>query len=274
MYLGIDIGSSSSKAALVNEDRELAGTRVVNLGTGTQGIQTALGELYETAGISPDQVRYTVVTGYGRLLYGDADKQITEITCHAKGIHFLMPQARTVVDIGGQDSKIIRMDENGGVQNFVMNEKCAAGTGRFLEVMARVLGCGIGELSALADQATKDVAISSVCTVFAESEVISQLSQGAHPNDVAKGALRAVAKRVAGLCGRVGVEEAVAMSGGVALNPCMVAVLAQELGKTVTAAPNAQAVGAIGAAILAWEQFHKNADPAVSAPQSAAKTQR
>lgn len=257
MYLGIDIGSSSSKAALLSEEREIAGTRVVNLGTGTQGIQTALSELYAKAQITPEQVLYTVVTGYGRLLYTGADKQITEITCHAKGIHFLMPQVRTVVDIGGQDSKVIRMDENGNVQNFVMNEKCAAGTGRFLEVMARVLGCSIDQLSGLAAQATEDVAISSVCTVFAESEVISQLSQGAHPNDVARGALRAVAKRVAGLCGRVGVEETIAMSGGVALNRTMVEVLGQELGKTVLPAPDSQAVGAIGAAILAREQYHK-----------------
>ncbi len=258
MYLGIDIGSSSSKAALLNEEKVIVGTRVVNLGTGTKGIQTALSELYDQAGIAPGQVRYTVVTGYGRLLYGEADKQITEITCHAKGIHFLMPQVRTVVDIGGQDSKVIRMDGGGNVQNFVMNEKCAAGTGRFLEVMARVLGCSIGELSDLAARATRDVAISSVCTVFAESEVISQLSQGQHPDDVARGALRAVAKRVAGLCGRVGVEDAVAMSGGVALNRTMVEVLGQELDRTVIPAPDSQAVGAIGAAILAREQYHKS----------------
>ena len=257
MYLGIDIGSSSSKAALLNEEGAIVGTRVVNLGTGTQGIQTALDELYEQADISPGQMLYTVVTGYGRLLYTKADKQITEITCHAKGIHYLMPDVRTVVDIGGQDSKVIRMDSGGTVQNFVMNEKCAAGTGRFLEVMARVLGCSIGDLSCLAAQATQDVAISSVCTVFAESEVISQLSQGQHPNDVARGALRAVAKRVAGLCGRVGVEDSVAMSGGVALNQTMVEVLSQELGRPVVPAPDSQAVGAIGAALLAREQYRK-----------------
>lgn len=257
MYLGIDIGSSSSKTALVNDDQEIVGTRVVNLGTGTQGVQTALRELYAAAGIAEEAVRYTVVTGYGRLLYPAADKQITEITCHAKGIHFLMPEVRTVVDIGGQDSKVIRLDAAGTVQNFVMNEKCAAGTGRFLEVMARVLGCTLGDLSGLAEQSTEDVAISSVCTVFAESEVISQLSQGAHPTDVAKGALRAVAKRVTGLCGRVGVEDVIAMSGGVALNAAMVQVLREELGRNVVPAPDSQAVGAIGAAILAREQYRK-----------------
>lgn len=257
MYLGIDIGSSSSKAALLDDEQRIIGTKVVNLGTGTQGIQEALRSLYEEAGISPEAIRYTVVTGYGRLLYKHADRQITEITCHAKGVHFLMNKVRTVVDIGGQDSKVIRLDEDGNVRNFVMNEKCAAGTGRFLEVMARVLGCSIGDLSKLAAQSEEDIAISSVCTVFAESEVISQLSQGAHPNDVARGALRAVAKRVAGLCGRVGVEPEVAMSGGVALNSAMVKILSEELGIDVIAAPDSQAVGAVGAAILAREQYMK-----------------
>ncbi len=264
MYLGIDIGSSSSKAALLDDERRILGTKIVNLGTGTKGVYEALENLYAEAGITRADVRYTVVTGYGRLLYKDADRQITEITCHARGMHFLMPQVRTVVDIGGQDSKVIRLDGDGTVRNFVMNEKCAAGTGRFLEVMARVLGCPIGELAVLAAQATKDVAISSVCTVFAESEVISQLSQGAHPNDVACGALRAVAKRVAGLCGRVGMEPEVAMSGGVALNATMVRILGEELGCDVTPAPDCQAVGAIGAALLAGE-FYRKANPVETA---------
>jgi len=257
MYLGVDIGSSSSKVALLSGEKKLLSTKVVNLGTGTKGVQTALDELRAEVGIPAEQILYTVATGYGRLLYKGADKQLTEITCHAKGISYLMSHVRTIVDIGGQDSKVIRIDDSGKVVNFAMNEKCAAGTGRFLEVMARVLGCKIEELSELAAQSTQDVAISSVCTVFAESEVISQLSQGAHPNDVACGALRAVAKRVAGLCSRVGVVEQIAMSGGVALNSAMVDILAAELGYPVTPAPNAQAAGAVGAAVLARELYEK-----------------
>lgn len=254
-FLGIDIGSSSSKAALVDEDEKIVCTRIVNMGTGTKGIQMALSELYQEADVGLDEIGYIVVTGYGRMTYDKADKQITEITCHAKGIYHLMDGVRTVIDIGGQDSKVIRMDECGSVLNFIMNEKCAAGTGRFLEVMARVLGCSISELSDLAEKAENDVSISSVCTVFAESEVISQLSQGAHPNDVARGALRAVAKRVAGMCGRMGVEDKVAMSGGVALNQSMVTVLSEELGRRVIPAPNPQAVGAIGAAFIARDLY-------------------
>lgn len=257
MFLGIDIGSSSSKAALIAQDGRIVGTKVVNLGTGTAGIQTALETLFQETGVSEADVKCRVVTGYGRLLYPNADKQITEITCHAMGIHYLMKDVQTVIDIGGQDSKVIRMDEQGNVQNFVMNEKCAAGTGRFLEVMARVLGCQISQLSELAAKSTRVVPISSVCTVFAESEAISQLAGGAHPNDVARGALRAVAKRVAGLCGRIGIEGQVCISGGVALNRSLVEVLSEELHRSVTPAPNAQAVGAIGAAIFARELYLK-----------------
>lgn len=258
MFLGIDIGSSSSKAALLSQDGTVIGTAIVNLGTGTSGIQNALTALFQKANVSQEQVRYTVATGYGRLLYQAADKQITEITCHARGVHFLMGDVLTVIDIGGQDSKVIRMDTTGSVQNFVMNEKCAAGTGRFLEVMARVLDCDIGDLSDLAAQSTKDVPISSVCTVFAESEAISQLAGGAHPNDVARGAMRAVAKRVAGLCGRVGISGRPVVSGGAALNGSLVAALGEELGCPVVPAPAPQAVGAIGAAVIARELCAKH----------------
>lgn len=257
MFLGIDIGSSSSKAALIDDDKRLLGTRVVNLGTGTKGIQVALEDLYREVNAGQEDVKYTVATGYGRMLYGAADKQITEITCHAKGIHYLVSHARTIIDIGGQDSKVIRIDDYGSVQNFMMNEKCAAGTGRFLEVIARVLDCSIENLSGLAAGSAEEVPISSVCTVFAESEVISQLSQGADPKDVARGALKSVAKRVAGLAGRIGVENKVVMSGGVALNHTMVEILSEELGMEVESAPDSQAVGAIGAAVCAYDTYRK-----------------
>ena len=155
MYLGIDIGSSSSKAAILNEQKELVAVSAVNLGTGTNGIETAFTQALIQAGICEDEIKYTVATGYGRLKYARADKQITEITCHAKGSVFLDYNAKTIIDIGGQDAKVIKLDANGKVENFVMNEKCAAGTGRFLEVMARVLGCSLTELSTLGEKATK-----------------------------------------------------------------------------------------------------------------------
>ncbi len=257
MYLGIDIGSTSTKAALIDGSGNLTGQKVVNIGTGTNGLDLVLRELYRETGVDPSEVIYTVATGYGRLLCSVADKQITEISCHAKGVSYLVKGASTIIDIGGQDSKVIRLDPQGRVVNFAMNEKCAAGTGRFLEVMARVLGSSLDELSELAGASTREVQISSVCTVFAESEVISHLSMGARREDVAKGALVSIAKRVAGLCKRVGVEPRVVMTGGVALNENMVAAMSRELGEAVQAAPCTQAVGAIGAALFAMETAMK-----------------
>ncbi|MDR2156936.1 MAG: acyl-CoA dehydratase activase [Clostridiales Family XIII bacterium] len=255
MYLGIDIGSSSSKAAILDAGKTLVASCVVNMGTGTNGPGDVLAEALRLAGIDRGDVRYTVATGYGRILYDAADKQITEISCHAKGIHYLMEEGvRTVVDIGGQDAKVIKLDAGGSVVDFVMNEKCAAGTGRFLEVMARVLGCGIQELSDLAGQARNDIPISSVCTVFAESEVISRLASGAAREDVAKGAHASIAKRISGMCNRIGYAPIIAMSGGVALNRNMVKMLGNELGEPVVASPHPQEVGAIGAAVYAYER--------------------
>lgn len=255
MFLGIDIGSSSSKAVLIDSDQRILGEAALNLGTGSNGIRQVLDEVYAKCGITPEDVLYRVVTGYGRTVYKDADTQITEISCHAKGVAHLYPQARTVVDIGGQDAKVICLNENGGVTDFVMNDKCAAGTGRFLEVMARVLNCGIYELSTLARQSTKGSSISSTCTVFAEAEVISQLSVGSRPEDVARGALVSVVKRVCGQAGRVAVVPQVVMTGGVALIHEVVAILAQELGSPVLIPPNPQTMGALGAALFAREKY-------------------
>ena len=150
MYLGLDIGSSSLRWSFWGRQGEILAAQVVNLGTGTKGVHQALEAAYAQAGAGPEGVRYAVVTGYGRMTYQGADKQITEISCHAKGVRHLSPEARTIVDVGGQDTKVIRLNDQGGVENFVMNDKCAAGTGRFLEVMARVLDCPIQSLAQLA----------------------------------------------------------------------------------------------------------------------------
>jgi (R)-2-hydroxyacyl-CoA dehydratese activating ATPase len=253
MFLGIDIGSSSSKAVIIDEQRKILGQAVINTGAGTQGPDKAVVAALLEAGIDHMQIKASVVTGYGRITYGKADKQITEISCHARGTAHLMPNARTVIDIGGQDAKVIRLNENGKVENFVMNEKCAAGTGRFLEVMARILDCGIEGLASLSEKATEEIIISNTCTVFAESEVISQLAAGAKRENVAKGAHKAVAKRVAGLGGRVGMAPDVVMTGGVALNKGVVAALEKEIGEKIAVADNPQMIGAIGAALYALE---------------------
>lgn len=253
MYLGIDIGSSSSKAVVITEEKKVIGKAVVNTGAGTQGPEKAVTAALLAAGLDRGQIKATVVTGYGRITYGRADKQITEISCHARGTAHLIPDARTVIDIGGQDAKVIRLDANGKVENFAMNEKCAAGTGRFLEVMARILDCGIDNLAGLSASATEEIVISNTCTVFAESEVISQMAAGAKRENVAKGAHKAVAKRVAGLGGRVGIVPRVAMTGGVALNRGVVAALEKEIGESIVVADDPQLMGAIGAALFASE---------------------
>ena len=253
MFLGIDIGSSSSKAVIINEQKKILGMAVINTGAGTQGPDKAVAAALKEAGIRREKIKASVVTGYGRIMYDQADKQITEISCHAKGVAHLMPSARTVIDIGGQDAKIIRLDANGKVDNFVMNEKCAAGTGRFLEVMARILDCGIDNLAELSESATEEIIISNTCTVFAESEVISQMASGAKRENVAKGAHRAVAKRVAGLGSRVGIMPGVVMTGGVALNKGVVDALEKEIGEKIVVAENPQLMGALGAALFASE---------------------
>ena len=255
MYLGIDIGSSSSKVVILNQDVEIVAHSVVNMGTGTDGLNQALKDAFGQCRLAMEDIKYTVATGYGRMTCKLADTQITEISCHAQGVVQLMQGVKTIIDIGGQDSKVIRLDENGRTINFMMNDKCAAGTGRFLEVMSRVLGCGIGELSDLADQGTTDIQISSTCTVFAESEVISQLSKGSSRADVARGAHLSVAKRITGMCNRVGIEPRVVMTGGVALNENMVKAMARELKMSVEATPFPQLMGALGAAVFAHERY-------------------
>lgn len=257
MFLGIDIGSSSTKAAVLNERKELLAVSVKNLGTGTDAYEEVTAEVLRQAGVKTADIEFTVVTGYGRVNYKNADKQITEITCHAKGVNYLTRDARTIVDIGGQDAKVIKLDGNGNVSNFVMNEKCAAGTGRFLEVMARVLGCDLDDLSALASQADKEVSINNVCTVFAESEVISRLAAGENRANVARGANVAIAKRVMGMCNRVGYEAKVVMTGGVALNNNLVEALSREMKCGIEVVPHCQAAGAVGAAVFAQEYFYK-----------------
>lgn len=253
IFLGIDIGSASSKAVLIQSNGQILARAVEQMGVGTEGSQLVIRKVLEAANISKERICRTVATGYGRNRYPDADLQITEISCHGKGISYLEPGARTVIDIGGQDAKVIRLSECGIVENFVMNEKCAAGTGRFLEVMARILHCGIDQLSQLAAQAENSVTISNTCTVFAESEVISQLASGASKADAAKGILLSIARRIAGLANRIGVVSPVVMSGGVALNQAVVTMISAELRCPVHAVRDPQTAGALGAALYALE---------------------
>ena len=256
MYtLGIDIGSTSSKAVILKDGSEIAAKCVVSLGTGTAGPTQAYETVFSQAGLQPEDIGYSIVTGYGRMKYDKADEQLSELSCHAMGVHFLQPQVRTVIDIGGQDAKALQVGRNGRLQNFVMNDKCAAGTGRFLEVMAKILDVDISDMGRISLDSTKEVSISSTCTVFAESEVISQLSENEPIPDIVAGIHRSVAKRVAGMALRIGCEPEIAMSGGVALNGGVVREMEKELGMKVHVHPDCQLAGAIGAALYAWEKI-------------------
>ena len=196
MYvMGIDIGSASSKAVILKDGRELAASAVVQAGTGTSGPDRVLKEIFEQSGLKRSDIACITGTGYGRYSLEIADKQVSEISCHAKGIHFMLPNVRTILDIGGQDVKAIAIDENGNVNNFFMNDKCAAGTGRFLDVMARILEIDVSEMAAWDERSQEEVTVSSTCTVFAESEVISLLSQKYKKEDIIRGIHNSVISR-------------------------------------------------------------------------------
>lgn len=257
LTLGIDIGSTSSKAVILRNGSETLGHAVVPLGTGTAGPEQVLRQVFDQTGLTQEQMACTIATGYGRLRCACADQQISELSCHAKGVHFLLPQVRTIIDIGGQDAKALRVDAGGRLLDFQMNDKCAAGTGRFLEVMARVLNVPLEQLGDVSAEAEHPTRISNTCTVFAESEVISHLSSGEPIANIVAGIHASVAKRVAGMVSRIGMEPAFAISGGVALNGGVVRALESELGAEVTAHPWCQLAGALGAALLAWETIQK-----------------
>ena len=252
--LGIDVGSTASKCIMLKDGKEIVAKSLIHVGAGTTGPQRAIDAVLQEAGMKREDVSFVLATGYGRnSLEGFADHQMSELSCHAKGASFLFPEVRTVIDIGGQDVKVLRV-ENGAMTNFQMNDKCAAGTGRFLDVMARILEVDVNDLGTLGSQSTKYVGISSTCTVFAESEVISQLARDTDKRDIINGIHLSVAGRVAGLAHRVGVQDQVVMTGGVAQNIGVVKALEDQLGHKVHTSPLTQYVGALGAALFAYKK--------------------
>jgi predicted CoA-substrate-specific enzyme activase len=252
--LGIDVGSTASKCIILKDGKEIVGKSLIDVGAGTSGPNRAIEAVLEDAGLKKEDMAFTLATGYGRtsLMDGIADKQMSELSCHAKGAYFLFPKVHTVIDIGGQDVKVLRV-EDGVMTNFQMNDKCAAGTGRFLDVMARVLEVEVSDLGRLGAMSKKQVGISSTCTVFAESEVISQLSMGTDKCDIIAGIHRSVAHRVTGLAHRIGVMPDVVMTGGVAQNQGVVDALEAELGVKIYTSPLTQYNGALGAALMAYQ---------------------
>lgn len=251
-FAGIDSGSTSTDVVILDKNREIVTGVILPTGAGAAiGAERALEEALKSAKLNREDIDAIVTTGYGRTAIKNGDQSITEITCHARGAHYLDPEVRTVVDIGGQDSKVIRLDETGAVANFVMNDKCAAGTGRFLEMMARTMEMSLEELSMTGLEYKEDITISSMCTVFAESEVVSLIAQNKEKDDIVHGLNKAVAAKTAALARRVGGEEKYMMTGGVSKNKGLVKTLEERLETTLVVSDKAQLCGALGAALFA-----------------------
>ncbi len=257
MYvLGIDSGSTSTNAVIMDQDRTIKAFSVVRTGAKSgESADRVLKEVLEKAGLSRADIAWIVSTGYGRVSIPFADENVTEISCHGKGAHYFNPKIRTILDIGGQDSKAIRLSEQGEVKDFVMNDKCAAGTGRFLEMIARTLEISLDELGAIALTSTENIEITSMCSVFAESEVISLIANNKEKNDIANGVCGAIANKAYGLLRRVGLEPDFMMTGGVAKNPGVVRAVEQKLGAKLYICEEPEIVGATGAALYALEQI-------------------
>jgi predicted CoA-substrate-specific enzyme activase len=248
---GIDIGSITAKAAIV-EDGKILGTKVIFTGYNAEAAGTKVyEELLREKSLDKSAVEKIISTGYGRNSVNFADKSFTEIMCHAAGAYHLDKKVRSIIDIGGQDSKAILLDEDGKVKNFVMNDKCAAGTGRFLEVMARALEVDLDEFGEISVKSEKPSKISSLCTVFAESEVISLIARGEKRKDIIAGIHESIASRVASMSARIGLIEPLMITGGVARNSGVVKALGKRLNMKIEVLPYAQVTGAIGAAFLA-----------------------
>lgn len=254
--LGVDSGSTSTDAVIVDGSGAIVASVIVPTGAkASAGAQRAIDEVLGQAGLTNDELTLRIATGYGRNAIEGMDSAITEITCHAHGAHFLAPDARTIIDIGGQDSKVIHLDEAGGVTNFVMNDKCAAGTGRFLEATARAMELSLAEFCRVGLDWKHDVKISSMCTVFAESEVVSLVADDTPIAGIVHGLDMSVAGKTASLAKRVKAEPPYLMTGGVAQNVGVVRALEDVLGAPVATHEDSQLCGAIGAALLGLESL-------------------
>lgn len=255
-FIGVDIGSVSTKVVLLKKGSEINFKNYKIAPTGANGNNTAkelLEKILKEENLGLKDIEKILATGYGRVSVDFTDLTKTEISCHAKGAKFLFPKTKTIIDIGGQDSKAIKLAENGNVLDFVMNDKCAAGTGRFLEVMSHALQINLNEFGSLHEKSKNLIEISNICTVFAESEIISLIHEGVKKEDIIKGLNYSVAKRALTLLKRVNYEEEVTMTGGVAKNFGVVRALEDLLKLKLNVPDNPQIIGAIGAALYAIE---------------------
>ena len=257
MYiLGIDSGSTSTNAVIINKNKEIIASKVIRTGAkSTNSAERILHDILEISNLRKEDLTGIISTGYGRVSIPFADESVTEISCHAKGAHFLNPAVHTILDIGGQDSKAIRLNDQGEVADFVMNDKCAAGTGRFLEMMAKTLEISTEELGPVSLNWKEDIEISSMCSVFAESEVISLIAQNKEISDITHGLHKAIAGRAMSLIRRVNPKGQYMMTGGVAKNAGVVKVLEELLGEKIFISEEPEITGALGAALFGLERL-------------------
>jgi predicted CoA-substrate-specific enzyme activase len=269
---GVDVGSTQTKAVVMSDNggRSILSRALVDTGANVRkAAETAFLLACHNAEIVPAAVGFVVGTGYGRYNISFGNAQLTEISCHARGAHFICPTTRTVIDMGGQDAKAISVGSDGQVMDFVMNDKCAAGTGRFLANAADVMGIGLDEIGPLSQRGTRPVRIATVCTVFVESDILSYLAQGKKAEDIMSGVHLAIAKRTLSLARRVPIEPDITMTGGVARNVGMVRALEEVLGTRMQVSPDAHYMGAIGAAVFALEKTDQSFEFATWSPEHA-----
>jgi len=257
-FAGIDIGSRGAKSVILEDDK-IAAYYIGD--TGPDSVATAWQTFHGSAdqlGLKVEDMAYIVATGYGRVLVPFAHANISEISCHAKGAHWMLPSVRTILDMGGQDCKAINCDERGVVTKFIMNDKCAGGTGRFLETIAAVLGLALEEIGPLALQSTQNIPFNTVCAVFAKSEALALVKKGVAKADILAGLNDAIAVRCHNLLKRVDIQEDFTITGGIAKNPGMVAKIKEKLGlEPKLIDPDPQIAGALGAALFARERWLK-----------------
>ncbi len=260
---GVDVGSTQTKAVIVNEKGKIVGRTIIDTGSNVvTAAEKAFLAALDAGGIGESEVGYVVGTGYGRYKVTFGDTQITEISCHARGAIHVFPLTQTVLDMGGQDTKAIHVSPTGEVIDFCMNDKCAAGTGRFLQAAAVALEIPLPELGPAALRAEKAVPISTTCTVFAESEVLSWLGKGKKIEDILLGVHKSIGTRSMALLRRVGIEEQITFTGGVAKNLGMVQVMNEMLGTQVNVSEESHLMGAIGAALFGMDRIRASRAPA------------
>jgi predicted CoA-substrate-specific enzyme activase len=260
---GVDVGSTQTKAVIIDEGRNIVARSLTDTGANViRAAEQAFHEALRAGDLREEEVEYVVGTGYGRYKVTFGNTQVTEISCHGRGAVHMFPESRTVVDMGGQDTKAISVSPTGEIVDFCMNDKCAAGTGRFLGAASSALDIPLDELGPTALRGEKAVKISTTCTVFAESEVLSWLGKGKKIEDILLGVHQSIAGRSTGLLRRVGINEQVTFTGGVARNVAMVDTLNRSLGLTVNVSEDSHYMGALGAALFALDHILAARSPA------------